>query len=115
MKALGAEIRAFWDAWPPGDNWYNDDAALEVYGESGALLLEADEKYELPDFGNIVWQGQGKPPRDPPAKGEQYVSFESWFRLWKKSLTTKTFVITVPSEAADEFEALCKQRGWKTS
>jgi hypothetical protein len=120
MKATGAEIKQFWDEWPPGADWYNDDAPLEVYlcSDNGdKLLLKLDAKYDLSDFGLLCWQGGSgkKVPKDPPMRGCLDVSFESWFKFWKKNKTTTSFSVLVNNNEVDAFKAIMKDHGWKVS
>ena len=118
MKATGADIKQFWDEWPPGEHWYNDDAPLNVYehgDDSKPCALELDQKYELGDFGVLAWQGpEGMEiPRDAPIRGEDYVSFERWFKHWKKGRTSTTLTVEVKNEDVVRFKEILEQNGWK--
>lgn len=115
MKALGAEIKQFWDEWPPGDSWYLDELDMDtpIEATDGTCLLMLDEKYDLDGFGVITWQGSGDPPKEAPVRGDHYVPFGTWFRVWKKSRTSKAFFVTVPNADVEEFRRLCAERRWK--
>ena len=115
MKALGKDIIDFWNEWPPGDGAYYDDG-VEIMDDKGEFTIEPDEKYDLSQFGNIIWQEAGKPPpNDPPWRGEDAVFFETWFKRWHRARTSKTFAVTVPNGMADEFVAYCKSRGFSVA
>ena len=125
MKATGAEIWAFYVAWPPGDDWYHDDysTAITDDGTGEDCVLDLKEKYELSEFGNVCWQGYGKAvPEDLMAVakkhgdlmgGNVWIPFEWWFRRWKGEQATETFVVTVKKEDVEAFRELCKQHKWK--
>jgi hypothetical protein len=106
MKALGAEILAFWREWPPGDVGYYDDG-IDIVDDADNDALIPEEKYDLDDFGNIVWQGKDEPPLDKPWDGHDAVSFGLWFKRWKKARTHATFVVEVKVEDVDAFRAYC--------
>lgn len=118
MKATGAEIKQFWDEWPPGERWYNDDSELDVYsGDEQRFLLVPEVKYDLAHFGILVWQGPDglEIPKDPPMRGSLDVSFESWFKHWKKGKISTSFSVLVKNEDVEAFQALAKQHGWKVA
>lgn len=110
MKATGAEIWAYWQAWPAGDDWYIDDYDINVEAESGVCLIDPASKYDLDDLGSLYFQGKGaeRDRRDP-------VSIKSSFLAWKKAQTHTSLAVTLPKTDIDEFTALCKQRGWKVA
>ena len=108
-KATGAEIQAFYEAWPPGDGWYHDDS-IETHNGEGGWILEPTTKYDLDDLGTINWQGDRKAAPD----GERTINFGSWFKLWKKEQTTTLVVVTVSKDEVDALLAYCKTQGWKT-
>lgn len=109
MKATGAEITQFWAEWPAGEDWYCDFGGLDVVDDHDQPLLDPEKKYNVEDLGALIWQGEGGPP-----DGEDTVPATTIFARWRKSRTTQTFFVNVPNADADEFKALCKQRGWKT-
>jgi hypothetical protein len=115
MKATGAEIKEFWDAWPPGSHWYADDGRAVYDGDT--FLLEPDEKYHLDEFGVIIFDDHAakghRPSSGPPASGEDFVPFEKWFKFWKKTRTMTPMGVVVPNADVDTFKALCKEHGWK--
>jgi hypothetical protein len=80
-------------------------------------LLEADQKYDLSDFGFLIWQGLAdmKIPKDAPMNGCQDVSFEKWFKHWKKVKTSASFSVTVNNDQIDGFHEIAKKNGWKVS
>lgn len=108
MKATGAEITAFWLEWPPGVDWYVDDGTLEVLDEHDQPLLDPAQKYAVEDIGVLCWQGLGPAPKG----AEDGVAIKTAFAKWRKARTHQTMVVAVPNVDADEFKALCKQRGW---
>lgn len=118
MKATGAEIKQFWDEWPPGEHWYNDGSELDVYsGDEQRFLLVPEVKYDLTHFGILVWQGPGglEIPKDAPMRGSLDVSFESWFKFWKKNKTTTSFSVIVNNNEVDAFKAIMKDHDWKVA
>ena len=116
MKALGAEILAFWHEWPPGDDWcYDDYEGTALSDDEGEDVLDPMERYDLRDFAVITWQGQGGPPSTAPMRGEDYVEFQRWFSFWRKARTVVNFGVEVPKEQADAFAALMAEHGWKTT
>ena len=96
MKALGAEIKDFYDNHFP-EGYYHDDG-IEMHDGDGRWLLKDEEKYDLGELGVIV-PNDGNYPADA-------ASFESFFRKWKKSRTTVTMVIEVKKEKAEELKKL---------
>lgn len=119
MKAIGAEILEFYREWPPGDSWYLDDyenGIEEGEGENGKVLVDAGTMYDLSIFGTIFWQGEDADlPKNAPARGNDAVGFEAWFKHWKKSRTTTSVLIEVPKEKLEAFLALMKAGGFKVS
>ena len=118
MKATGAEIKEFWDEWPPGRDWFIEE---EECGDSNNWLLDANKKYDLNEvLGVLYWQGGGDAvPSDHPmfkyTEGHNIVPTSVFFRTWKKTRTEITLVVTVPKAEGDELKALCKQRKWKVT
>lgn len=109
MKATGAEITEFWREWPPGDDWYVEEAVLEVFAEDDRPLLEPTKKYDVADLGFLYWQGQGPIPRG----AEEGIPTAREFTKWRKARMSKTFAVDVPVASVTEFRALCKQHGWR--
>lgn len=107
-KATGAELQAFYEEWPPGDDWYNDDTNIETHSETGDWILDPLTKYDLDDFGTINWQGDRHKDRD-----ERCINFGSWFTKWKKQRNTSTVVVTVSNDDLADLLAICKERKWK--
>ena len=66
MKATGAEIWAFYQEWPPGGNWYHDEYAEPIVDDDAGetCVLKPTAKYDLADFGVMVWQGGDAAPTE---------------------------------------------------
>lgn len=95
-KVIGAEIVAFFDSeWP--EEWYVDDGTLTCF--EGKIINDADpntlggmpleDKYDLDDFGVLLSSSR---VTEPP-------SINTFFKRWKKDLTTVTLIVEVPKDA----------------
>lgn len=106
-KATGAELQSFYEEWPPGDDWYNDDTSIETHSEAGDWMLDPRTRYDLDDFGTINWQGDHrKTPND------NCINFGAWFKKWKKQRSTSMAVVTVQKDDLADLLAICKDRKW---
>jgi hypothetical protein len=126
MKATGAEIWAFYQEWPPGEDWYHDDYATPITDDetSETCVLDLTKKYEVSDFGNMVWQGSGEVPRDIAEAARRYgdlkgmatwIPFEWWFRRWKKTKTSSILIVDCPSDKLEELSTFLKRHGIKAT
>lgn len=121
-KATGADITRFYDSWPMGADWYHDDTTIEITGDEGENLLDPVTKYDLDDFGSIIWQGSGPVPVKLVIEGvaiqnpdQGWISFAQVFKAWQKGDTTCTVCLTVPKDQVEALKALAKERGWKVA
>lgn len=117
VKILGADLIAYWRAWPLGDDYYLDESPL---GETDAGVLALDEedglgspiephkKYSI--NGLLVWQGRGSPPQ-----GRRELSLASELKKWLKLRRESSKVITVdvPLAQLEEIVKLLEGRGLK--
>jgi len=113
-KATGAEILDFYNNHWPGDDWFIDDYSVDPAGDDGVPLNPA-EKYDLADFGFIMWQGAGDPPKAAPVYSDDSVPFAKWFNFWKLQKSTCTHAVTLPKAQEEEFKKVCKAYAWKVS
>ena len=98
MKALGIEIKQFWNdpnfEFPKGEvEWDSDDFDID-FDE-----LNDNEKYNLAELG---WYNY--------INYDSYISFESAFKLWKRQQTTTTILIEVEKSKIDEVMSLLKNK-----
>lgn len=89
MKALGAQIQAFYTEWPLGDDWYcvgGSDA-----DESGLLGLEPAIKYDVDEIvGELGYQGLVTDRLVTVTIGQRSITLDVWlwnsaskvFRVW---------------------------------
>lgn len=90
-KALGVHIKDFWNNhWPVG-MFVEDNEESLFDQETGAPILEDNEKYDLSRFGYLLYEDA--------SKGEGGI-FATYFNRWYKTKTTATIIITVPREMA---------------
>ena len=100
MKVAIDEISRFMtEGWPkPNEDWYMDDCDADLwektFSDGGYMPSNPGEVVRLEDFAcSILYQGSG---RDPGGK-----SFVEVFKQWRRSLTTTTLVVEVPTEKLD--------------
>ena len=109
-KFLGAEIVAFFDSeWP--EEWYVDDGTLTCF--EGKIINDADantfaglpleDRYDLDDFGVLLSSSR---VTEPP-------SINTFFKRWKKALTTVTLVVDVPKDALRDATLYLASQGCK--
>jgi hypothetical protein len=136
MKATGAEIMAFYAAWPVGGDFYHDDG-YETDND-GNLSLDPAEEYDVGEaIGYLAWQGDGKQPKSIEINGVKVRIPSDWtgpsaedvFKAWRGDkrahvvmLVFKAWrgdkrahvVMLEPAQVA-EFKAVCAERGWETA
>lgn len=117
VKILGADLIAYWRAWPLGDDYYLDESPLGE-NDAGVLVLdeedgggspiEPDKKYHI--NGLLVWQGKGPPP---VGRGELSLASElkKWLKLRRES--SKVITVDVPLAQLEEIVKLLEGRGLK--
>lgn len=120
LRALGAEIRAFYDAWPMGDEWYHDDDTCT--DERGDWILNPDEEYSVDDaLGIILWQGSGPAPRTVTVNGTPCMTTGGWgdsldpsevFLAWRGD-RSPGIMIRLTDEQLAELAAFFTQKGWE--
>ena len=128
MKVNGNLLMAFYQEWPFGSDWYQEEANQECYGgPEDELLLIPTQSYDLDDtLGNIRYQGDvhnikptlnGKLVAVSQEGGyrEPELNLQAYFKAWNKDRTTTDAVVTVPKGDLDAFKALCKEHGWKVT
>lgn len=108
MKVLGADLLAFYQEWPMGDDWYHDDGDYEGDTEGHLVGVDPAGKYDLEmAIGAILWQGSSAVPsfievngkRVPVKQWSDYdyeVSLPALFRAWKS--TRVSLVVTLEGE-----------------
>jgi hypothetical protein len=120
MKATGAEIMAFYAAWPVGGDFYHDDG-YETDND-GNLSLDPAEEYDVGEaIGYLAWQGDGKQPKSIEINGVKVRIPSDWtgpsaedvFKAWRGDKRAHV-VMLEPAQVA-EFKAVCAERGWETA
>ena len=107
-RATGAEITAFYDAWPMGDDWYYDhyDQSQAIRDDNDEALLVPDQIYDLQeDFGVIA--------ANAPDAVPDSLDFAREFRRWRKAQTSTVLVATVPKDVEAQFRAWCGENSVK--
>lgn len=106
--ALGADILAFYAAWPMGDDWCHESGEVEIVDpDTGDPALDPGNRYDLWDLGEIWWQGDARHAPERMVK-----EFASEFRKWLKARDTETIVLTVPKARAEDIRSFCREKGW---
>jgi hypothetical protein len=117
MKATGAELMAFYEAWPMGSDWYHEDGT--DVDDEGNLILDATAEYDVEEvIGFLCWQGDGNLPssiqindikvRVYPSDGPRV---EDVFRAWRGDAIG--YVVRVKASEAQDLRDLCAIRGWE--
>lgn len=108
MKALGRDIKDFYDDHFP-DGFYHEDNAEPFHdencisdGSEPAWILEDNKMYDLKDCGVLVRECDG-----------EAFSFESFFKKWIKERDTVTMIIDVPKTKLETFRLMLKDFGLK--
>jgi len=116
MKALGAEINAFYRDWPLGDEWYHDEGTADV-DEDGDLLLEPGQKHDLGEvIGYLAWQGESDQPNHVRINGKKISTWtatflDQVFKAWRHSPTHEIVVLSVPSDQVENLLAFAREHG----
>lgn len=114
MKVLGADLIAFWQEWPGGDDIYleqgpifTDEAGVLRYGyeedDEGQQPILPGEKYDIE--GVRGWQGKTPRPFDFDPDLARCI------QRWRKARTTTTVVVEVPKARAEEVRAVLRGLG----
>lgn len=122
MKVLGADLLAFYEAWPMGPDWYHDGGDAEA-GVETLVGINPTAKYDLEGaLGVILWQGRGDVPACIEINGKRVgtkvsdwsyeVSLPALFRAWK-STTTISAVVTLEGEHEAALREFVAARGGK--
>lgn len=99
-KALGQDINNFYNNYFPEGHFIEGESIdyENVQDNKGNLILDPAQKYELKEFGYIVPDyGEGKE-----------VSFESAFKKWLKTQSTKNLIIEIPKDKVADFTLFLK-------
>jgi hypothetical protein len=111
MKISGAEFIDWYDNHWPGDNWYHDDANIEIHDDEGAWLLDPAEMYDIDDLGAILYQG---PDDHPDAAMADTSTLAGWIRKYRKARDFDVLTVTCPKElTATVKETLAAVKGVK--
>jgi hypothetical protein len=116
-KALGADILAFYEAWPMGDDWCHeqDDGETAITDDLGLPAIDPAAEYDLRKIGPICWQGRDPFGCGALLRGQEVgrtLSFASEFRKWQAQQTHVSLVLRVPKEQEAEALEIAKARGW---
>ena len=101
MKALGADIKDFYERGFP-DGYYHDDNIIDFHDDAGNWVLEDDKRYDLTLCGVLVKEA-----------GNDVVSFGYALRNYLKSRKSKTFSVSVPTVRIEEFKLAARDMGCK--
>lgn len=116
-KATGAEINAFYAAWPQGDNWAHEDS-WEVQDDE-TFILNPAELYEVDDvLGYLLWHGKGKVPTTMVINGvtlrwfadEGGPPISHIFAAWRGE--KRPVVLLLDPDQITELTAVCRDKGW---
>jgi hypothetical protein len=86
-KALGRDINEYYNKHLPSNTYVEEygDLLEEHEDIAGNLVLPANDKFELKEFGDIY-----------DSTDMKLGTFESYFKRWLKQQSTATIVIEVP-------------------
>jgi len=118
MNATGAEINAFYEAWPMGKDWYHDDNMIDV-DDQGKGLLEESVEYDVDDMiGILCWQGSGEVPHyieingvkvTCQHRGEGPMPSEC-FKVWRGD--SRVHSVLLRPDQVERFNQIKKEEGW---
>ncbi len=117
MNATGAEILAFYSAWPMGDGWYHEHGFIDDEDDHD---IETGEEYDLDDaIGVVQWQGAGPAPKTVQIQGievrvhpfDDILDLEAAFKAWRSDAVLMS--ARVPKDQVEAFRALCAERDWE--
>ena len=119
MNATGAEIIAFYKAWPIGGDFYHDDGIVYVDEGDQICGIDSSKEYDVDEaIGYLVWQGQGKvPPKVVVNKVDIFIP-KNWtgpkasevFSAWRGDARPMT-VLLEPHQV-EGFRQLCAAHAW---
>lgn len=107
VKTTGAEFKRFYADpafWPEGGDTYHDDALIGVNG------VDHDDGFDpgaIPD--DAIVTIEGGVVFDAVGGGEP--SLETYFRRWKKTQTTASFLVECDLSVVDAIKAAVKAAG----
>jgi len=116
MNATGAQILAFYKAWPMGDDWYHEDGFINSEEDHN---LDLQVEYDLDDaIGTLLWQGEGKPPSHIQINGhrvgtdrdDEFLDLVAAFKAWQGD--DVVVIIQLPPGEVEALEKVCAERGW---
>jgi len=123
FKTTGAELIAFYKAWPVGPDWYHDDGFFEEEEDGTITGVDPEETFEEPRareaLGYLCWQGPGNCPSSIEVNGTRIRVPEDWsgpdifevFKVWVGC--QQTLRVVLKPEDVKKFKALCAEHGWE--
>lgn len=108
---LGADLIAFFAAWPPGGDYYHEsgftaetDGLLCLFdGDEVGPAVRPEETYEVD--GELFWQGKGE---EPPGREHDLGRV---IAAWIAARTHGTLVVELPWERMNEAQAALRALG----
>lgn len=110
VVVIGADLIAFFAAWPPGEDYYHESGFTQ---ETGVLCLfdgdevgpavRPEETYEVD--GELSWQGKGDEPPDREHDLGRVVA------AWIAARTHGTLVVELPWKRMNEAQATLRALG----
>lgn len=120
-----ADIAAFLNAWPPGDDWYLDECPFS-FAMDKYVVNSADGPFRktTADLGTINWHGKDEPklPEGVNGIGRGVVEVNEWLQWWldQQEHHLVTFTIKLNKTVADPErlraivdEWVSDQAGWE--
>lgn len=118
MKALGAEIIAFYKAWPVGSDFYHEESIITEDGDGSVTSIDPVEEYDVYEaLGYFVWQGKGDMPPFIKVNGiqircpEEGPPTDTVFKAWRGD--KRPFTVVLSPEEGEKFKAVCAEHGWE--
>lgn len=114
MKVRGADLKAFYEAWPLGEGWAHEDGEVEDLDRLDPVAL-----YDIDEaLGGLWWQGSyDECPEVVEIGGIRLkvdtMTFARIYKAWQKSHTTTRLVVDVPNEAVEAVRAFVAQQKGK--
>lgn len=103
-KALGREIKNFWEnAWP--EDYFHDDSVINITNDNGDVILDLTKEYDLADCGWLIHNSIGK--------GMSPISFEEAFLTWKNEQTVAYIQVEVQKDNLQEAKEKIEMLGYK--
>lgn len=95
-KVLGIEIKRFVDEGFPADSYYECDGGIDLEN------IENNVRYDLSDFGYIIFNDDAKE-----------CTFALAFRKWNRKQSCSYILVEVQKGKEDEFKSTVKALGFK--